>query len=98
VPGVINYEAKAALKYLEEEDRNAYACRKYSVGGEGLQNQYGTLWLDLEWLQAVDIEIPTPDNPAWNSFKFALVSWEIMDDGPWVQILDGEIKKLEAVG
>jgi hypothetical protein len=48
-------------------------------------------------MHAVDIKIPIPDNPAWNSFKFALVSREIMDDAPWVQILDGEIKKLEAV-
>jgi hypothetical protein len=68
------------------------------VDGEGLQNQYGTLGLDLEWMHAVDIEIPIPDNPAWNSFRFALVSREIVDDGQWVQFQDGEIKKLEAVG
>ena len=98
VSGLIKYEGKVALKYLEDADRNGYACRKYSVGGEGLQNQYGTLWLDREWMHAVDIEIPVPDNPSWNSFKFELVSREIMDDGQWVQFLDGEIKKLEAAG
>ena len=81
MPGVINYEAKVPLKDLEEEDRNGYPCRKYSLGGEGLENQYGTLWLDLQWMHAVVIEIPTSDNPAWNSLKFALVSREIMDDG-----------------
>jgi len=95
--GVIKYEGRVTLKYLEDEQRNGHPCRRYSVGGEGLQNQYGSAWLDRDLMHIVDMEIPIPDNPAWNSFRFALVSIRFMDEQAWIQFLDREIQKLGSV-
>lgn len=98
VPGVIKYVGKVALKYLGDDYRNNCSCRKYSVGGEGLQDQHGMVWLDRDLMHIVDMEIPTPDNPSWNSFKFNLNSVQQMDEQGWIQFLDGEIQKLDPVG
>jgi len=95
--GLIKYDGKVKLRYLEDEDRNGFRCRKYSIGGEGLQNQQGLIWLDLGKMHAVDMEIPIPDNPSWNSFKFALVSLQMMNDETWKHFMEGEIGKLESI-
>lgn len=97
VQSVIRYDGKVTLKYLEDEERNGHACGKYSVGGEGLKNQYGRVWLDRDMMYVVDMEIPVPDNPSWDSFKFNLVSVQQMDEGVWIRFLDKEIQNLNAV-
>ena len=94
VPGVIKYEGVVTLKYLDDEERNDLACRKYLIGGEGLQSQHGIAWLHHDLMHVVDMELPVPDNPSWNSFKFSLVSVQDMDEQTWIQFLDGEIQKL----
>ncbi len=97
IPGVIKYEGTVKLKYICDEERNGYPCRKYSVNGDGIQNQQGLIWLDRTSMHAVDMEIPIPDNPSWNSFKFELVSIQEMSVEAWRQFMDEEIKKLEPV-
>jgi len=96
VPGVIKYEGVVTLKYLDDEERNDFTCRKYLIGGEGLQSQNGTAWLHRDLMHVVDMEIPVPDNPSWNSFKFNLVSMQEMDEQSWIQFLDRELHKLNS--
>ena len=93
--GTIKYEGTVLIKYLADEMRGDVMCRKYSIGGAGLQNKSGMLWLDRARMYVVDMEIPVPDNPSWNDFKFNLVSAKHMDEQAWIQFLDGEIQKME---
>ena len=97
VAGLMKYDGVVTIKYLGDDERNGFPCRKYSIGGEGLQNQQGLIWLEHELMHVVDMEIPIADNPDWNSFKFALVSTQVMDDEAWSQFMDCEIKKLKPV-
>lgn len=75
----------------------SHLCRKYVLEGEGLQNQTGVMWVDRAEEYVVDMEIPIPDNPAWDSFKFALVLVKHMDEKTWRQFIDSEIGKLKSV-
>ena len=94
VPGVIKYEGTVKISYVGDEERKSISCRKYTIGGAGLQDQEGFLWADRESMHAVGIEIPIPDNPFWNSFKFELVSVDVMSDEEWRHYMGGEIRKL----
>ena len=95
--GFIKYEGNVLLQYLGEETRNSMPCLKYSIGGEGLQGQRGFIWVDRDLMHAVDIEIPIPDNPDWNSFKFNLISVQQMNKEAWQQFMNAEIQKLAPV-
>jgi len=95
VNGMIKYEGTVAIRYLADEARNGFACKKYSIGGAGLNNKSGIFWLDKEHMHVVDMEIPASNNPSWKDFKFNLVSAQYMNEQAWIQLLDGEIQKME---
>lgn len=97
IAGVIKYEGKITLKFLGKEARNSSPCLKYSIGGQGLQGQFGFMWADCNLMHVIDMEIPVPDNPDWNSFKFNLISVQQLDEEDWQRFLNAEIKKLEPV-
>ena len=97
VNAVIRYDGTVVIRYAGEEERGGVFCRKYTIGGEGLQHQQGCIWLGNDLPHVVDMEIPVPDNPAWNSFKFRLVSVRSMLEGAWKSFIGGEIQKLDPV-
>lgn len=95
IPALIRYEGTVTVRYAGEEERNGYSCRKYVVEGAGLQDRSGRMWVDRAAEHVVDMEIPLPDNPAWHSLKFALVSRQNMDEPTWQQFIQTEIGKLK---
>lgn len=94
VDGLIQYEGTVTIRYIGEEVRNDHPCRKYSIGGRGLQDKTGLIWLDREAMYTVDMEIPVPDNPDWDSFKFQLVSLDWLEKEAWDKFIEDEIHKL----
>ena len=93
---LMKYEGMVAIKYIEQEKHNGQPCLKYSLGGEGLRGHTGVMWLNEETRTIEDIEIPIPDNPDWNDFKFKLTLTEYMTPQQWIEFMDSEIKKLKS--
>ena len=85
------------MKFIGNEQRNGTPCRKYSLEGQWLNGQAGQLWVSQTEGHIEDMEIPIPDNPDWDDFKFNLVSTQSMDDAQWEQFISTEIKKLTPV-
>ena len=93
---MIKYEGTVVIKYVGNEERNTQPCRKYSIGGDGLKDHNGVMWVNIEKRIIEDIEIPIPDNPDWDDFKFNFVSSERMDSGQWADFMDAEVKLLKS--
>ena len=98
IDSLLNYEGVTTLKYIGSEKRNGSLCRKYSLEGQWLNGQAGQLWVSQSEGHIEDMEIPIPDNPDWDDFKFNLVSIQSMDDAQWERFISSEIKKLIPVG
>ncbi len=86
---------RAAIEYLGDEIRHERKCRKYHIGGTGLNNQDGTIWVDRDGEYWVDFEHPLADNPAWNSFKLRLLSVEQMTAGDWNAYMAAELEQAQ---
>lgn len=94
---LLRYDGTVLLEYIADEERRNQICRKYTVGGPGLQGHTGFIWVNRSLEHIEDIEIPLPDNPAWTDFKFSLVSSATMDGPSWSHFLDHEIRQLKPV-
>ena len=92
---MMKYEGIVLIKYVGSEARNGQSCRKYNIGGEGLKNNNGVMWVNVEKGIIEDIEIPIPDNLDWENFKFKFVSSEYMDPRQWTEFMDAEIMRLK---
>ena len=92
---MMKYEGSVLIKYAGDEARDGHPCRKYNIGGEGLKNHNGVMWVNTEKRIIQDIEIPIPDNPDWESFKFKFISVEHMDSRQWTAFIDDEIHNLK---
>jgi hypothetical protein len=87
---IIFYRGDAKIESLGEEAMKGKSCRKYRIAGPGIGGKTGTIWEDpkTRWLERV--EIPFPDNPAWNSFRLELERVETMTPEAWKKfIADG---------
>lgn len=93
-PGFIRYEGAAEIRFISTETRNGINCRKYAIGGEGLQGQGGFFWVNPADDQVVDMEIPIPDNPDWDDFKIKLEFTRFMDDKDWKAFIDSQVARL----
>ena len=93
---MLNYEGTALVKFLRNEVRNDRSCRKYSIGGEGLQGHTGVIWLDREKRIIEDVEIPIADNPDWETFKFKFISSDHMDSEAWMEFMETEVQTLKS--
>ena len=94
---LLKYEGTVTLRYVCDEERHGQLCRKYEIGGKGLRNSTGMIWVSRSKEHIDDVEIPIADNPDWNDFKFRLISVALMDESSWKQFLRSEIQKLEPV-
>ena len=92
---MMKYEGAALIKYAGNEARDSQLCRKYNISGEGLKNHNGVMWVNTEKRIIQDIEIPIPDNPDWEDFKFKFISSEHIDPRRWTEFMDDEIHKLK---
>ena len=77
------YKGKAHFTYQGQDIYRGIICRKYGVDGPGLDDQEGTLWVSAEDGHIVLFEHPTPDNPAWSSFKLEWKETVPMTGGAW---------------
>ena len=92
---MMKYEGTILIKYLGTEECNETPCRKYNIGGEGLKGHNGVMWVNIDKRIIEDVEIPIPDNPDWDNFKFKFVSSEHMDSREWDEFMNAEIKTLK---
>ncbi|MCC7358809.1 MAG: hypothetical protein IT317_05000 [Anaerolineales bacterium] len=95
-PALVRYEGTATLRYLGRETRYGQACRAYTLGGEGLGGQTGRAWVNLAEGYFQDVELPVPDNPDWNSFKFQWAGREHRDPAGWQAYIAEAVQRLRA--
>ena len=93
---LVKYEGTVTLRYVGDEHRHNKACRKYIITGQAFQDQKGIMWVDRSAGPIEGMEIPVPDNPAWEDFKCELISTSQMDIETWDTFIDSDIKKLKA--
>ncbi len=81
--GLIRYKGKAKIEFIGEAPCHQTTCRKYRITGKPFGDQEGFIWVNKKEGYAENIEIPVPDNPDWNSFKFELKKVEQMTPAEW---------------
>jgi hypothetical protein len=84
---LFKYEGEATIEYAGEEDYKGTKCLKYKVGGPGLKNSSGWIWVAKDGGHFVNVEIPVPDNPEWKDFKFELKKVETMTPAQWADYI-----------
>ena len=94
---LLKYEGLVTLNYICDEEHQNQTCRRYEIGGVGLRNNTGTIWVNRVTEYIEDMEIPVADNPDWDNFKFQLVSVDIMDEQSWNQFWGNEVRKLNPI-
>jgi len=91
---LMKYEGTLTIRYVGDEHRHNKACRKYTIVGHAFKDQKGLMWVDRSAGHVEDMEIPVPDNPACEDFKFELFSINQMDNETWGTFINSEIRKL----
>ena len=81
--GIFQYQGKVSVEYQRNEKRNGAECRVYRVGGPGMNNEFGTIWVDEAKGHFVDVVHAWRDNPDWNNFKFELQSIDVLTLPEW---------------
>ena len=79
------YRGAVTITFEGREERDGETCRKYKIDGEGLQGRGGFFWVHEQAGHIVDLEIQTPDNPAWRSFKLKLQKLETLTPDQWAR-------------
>jgi len=81
------YRGEARIEYVRDERIGGKTCRLYRISGPGIGGKTGSIWQDPKsgWLQRV--EIPFPDNPAWNTFRLELQRVEKMTADEWKRFM-----------
>lgn len=88
------YQGLAHIEHVGDETYKGTRCRKYKVGGPGLNGQFGWIWADYDLGHFVNVEHPWRDNPDWSNFKLELQSVDRMSLPEWHAFVDAEIKAL----
>ena len=96
--GIFQYIGKVSIEYKGDEKHNGIECRLYRLGGPGLNDEFGSLWVDKEEGYFVDLEHPYRDNPGWNNFKFELQSKDILTLPQWHAFMEEQQKVLRELG
>jgi hypothetical protein len=71
------------LHFEATEMRNERQLRRYSIGGAGLEHQYGKLWSDVRSGQMVEYQIPIGDEPGYKDVRLVLERIELMSATQW---------------
>jgi hypothetical protein len=81
---VFGYVGDVTFAYEGYEERGGRHCRAYGVSGSAFaENSGGRAWFDAATETLVEFEMRARNNPAFNSFRFALAGVESMDDASW---------------
>jgi|TARA_Y100000294_G_scaffold177868_1_gene205331 hypothetical protein len=91
---VLRYKGKALIEFLGADTYRDVDCRKYRISGEGMDEQVGFFWANIEHGHFENFEHPHPDNPAWDSFKFDLRSIEYMTLAEWKEFIAARHKEM----
>ena len=89
---VLVYRGQADIVYGGREAYQGTPCRKYRISGPGMGNEVGFIWADETLGHWVNFEHPHPDNPAWSSFKFELLSLDQITLGQWRRYINEELE------
>lgn len=77
------YKGPLHFEYIRDEYLHRQKCRKYKISGKGIGGKTGYVWVNKSKGHFENIEVPWPDNPNWNSFKFELKKTEKMTHEEW---------------
>jgi hypothetical protein len=86
--GIFVFKGKAEINFVGYEKYMESDCRKYRISGPGMSDKEGFIWVDRKLGHFVNFEHPTPDNPAWNSFKLELQSLKNVGEPGWRKFID----------
>jgi len=89
----VEYKGEIRCDYKGDELRHSHRCRFYQVSGEGVGGTTGGLWVDIEGGHIVDIEVPCPNNPDWESFKLELCSISHLNPVEWSRFISDTCRK-----
>ena len=89
----VEYKGEIRCDYKADELRHSHRCRLYEVSGEGVGGTTGGLRVDLEKGHIVDIEVPYPNNPDWESFKLRLGSVSHLNPAEWRRFISDTCRK-----
>ena len=91
------YYGKVLVEYVGDEEWKGVACRKYRVGGPGLNDEFGSIWVNKEKGHFENVEHPWRDNPGWKNFKFELQSTERMTAVQWQEFMQDQVEAMREV-
>ena len=80
---VIRYRGDVDVSFVKIERHNRATCLKYRIDGPGLDHKGGFIWVNQARGYVEDMELATPDNPEWKSFKFRLRQSRQMTPTAW---------------
>ena len=81
------YKGKAVVEYVGEELCNQKLCRKYTMGGPGMGNKSGFIWVNKDKEYFERVEHPQFDNPEWTNFKIDLKSIDRITYSQWLDLI-----------
>ncbi|MFL6548881.1 MAG: hypothetical protein ACJ8OJ_09300 [Povalibacter sp.] len=71
------------LKYERTEEHRGQRANRYSIGGQGLDAQYGTWWSDANSGLLIEYELPIADEPGYENVRLRLRASERMSPSQW---------------
>lgn len=75
------------IEHGGDEEHEGRPCHVYEVGGPGLEERGGSLWIDRENGRLVDYEIELPDEPGFENGKMHLLRAEAMTPERWAEFV-----------
>ena len=71
------------VRFVSREQRDGRVVRRYVLGGPGVQNQTGALWVALDGGYLVEFEMPFPDEPGYRDVRLRLTSTAGLSPAEW---------------
>ncbi len=87
------YSGVAEINFISEELCHQNECYKYSISGEGLNNETGYIWMNKEFGYFEKVEIPIENDSRYKSFKLELINTEKMLYHEWENYIEKETRE-----
>lgn len=71
------------VRFVNREQRDGRAVRRYELRGPGVQDQQGTLWVALDDGHLMEFEMPFPDEPGYRDVRLRLNSTGLLSLAEW---------------
>lgn len=79
----IQYQGKTKFNYTGQSVYKDFQCNVFNVVVQGLEEKKGTLYVDSQNSDVIEINMELPNNPNFNSFLFSFQSKEQMTLDEW---------------